>query len=65
MTSSHSDINLGELGDIRKEQIDDAAQFILSDRQWEAFREEFLGRAGNFIDELLGILVQDSNEEDR
>jgi hypothetical protein len=60
-----TDIDLGELGSVRKEVIDQAAQFIFSDKQWEAFTEEFLSRAGNFIDGLLQDLVYDSNQEDR
>jgi trimethylamine:corrinoid methyltransferase-like protein len=42
--------------------VDETGQTVLSDVQWEKVKDELDGRAENFMDEMIYMVVQDFRE---
>jgi len=47
---------------ISKEMFEEALQDTLTDAQWDAIADEIDGRVGNYLDELLGMLITEIEE---
>jgi len=53
---------VAKIQEITKEQFENWTGDTITDSQWEAIAGDIVGRAENFIDELLELVIQDYKE---
>jgi len=55
-------VAVAKIQEITKEEFEHWTGDTITDSQWEAIADDIVGRAENFIDELLELVIQDYNE---
>lgn len=53
---------VAKIQEITKEQFENWTGDTITESQWNAIADDIVGRAENFIDELLELVIQDYKE---
>ena len=53
---------VAKIQEITKEQFENWTGDTITESQWNAIADDIIGRAENFIDELLELVIQDYKE---
>jgi hypothetical protein len=57
-----SKYSVAKIQEITKEEFEHWTGDTITDSQWEAIADDIVGRAENYIDELLELVIQDYKE---